>query len=69
MCYLLLLCLLVTKDLVQGLPQKSRMQLEALRRLADHGRNYHEYRSRLKETAPPGVPFLGTWAVVGQGIQ
>ncbi|KIM89141.1 hypothetical protein PILCRDRAFT_768369 [Piloderma croceum F 1598] len=44
-----------------GLPQKNRMQLEALRRLADHGRNYHEYRSRLKETAPPGVPFLGLY--------
>ncbi|KZP33472.1 ras GEF [Athelia psychrophila] len=44
-----------------GLPQKNRIQLEGLRRLADHGRNYHEYRSRLRETAPPGVPFLGLY--------
>ncbi|KAF7980492.1 hypothetical protein HWV62_37988 [Athelia sp. TMB] len=44
-----------------GLPQKNRIQLDGLRRLADHGRNYHEYRSRLRETAPPGVPFLGLY--------
>ena len=36
------------------------MQLESLRKLADHARNYHEYRSRLRNTAPPAVPFLGT---------
>ncbi len=30
-----------------------------MRRLADHGRNYHEYRSKLRNTAPPAVPFLG----------
>ena len=39
--------------------QKSKVQLEALRKLADHARNYHEYRSRLRNTAPPAVPFLG----------
>ena len=43
----------------QGVPQKNKLQLEALRRLADHSRNYHEYRSRLRNTAPPAVPFLG----------
>ncbi|KDR82799.1 hypothetical protein GALMADRAFT_56871 [Galerina marginata CBS 339.88] len=44
-----------------GLPQKYKAQLESLRRLADHGRNYHEYRSRLRNTAPPAVPFLGLY--------
>lgn len=33
--------------------------METLRKLADHARNYHEYRSRLRNTAPPAVPFLG----------
>ncbi|KAG9315799.1 ras GEF [Chiua virens] len=44
-----------------GVPQKNKLQLEALRRLADHSRNYHEYRSRLRNTAPPAVPFLGLY--------
>ncbi|TBU31873.1 ras GEF [Dichomitus squalens] len=44
-----------------GLSQKSKLQLEALRKLADHARNYHEYRSRLRNTAPPAVPFLGLY--------
>ncbi|KIY61294.1 ras GEF [Cylindrobasidium torrendii FP15055 ss-10] len=43
------------------LPQKNRLQLEAMRRVADHGRNYHEYRSKLRNTAPPAVPFLGLY--------
>ncbi|KAI0366881.1 ras GEF [Pilatotrama ljubarskyi] len=44
-----------------GLPQKSKVRLESLRKLADHARNYHEYRSRLRNTAPPAVPFLGLY--------
>ncbi|KAJ7095770.1 ras guanine nucleotide exchange factor domain-containing protein [Mycena belliarum] len=44
-----------------GLPQKNRSQLDALRRLADHSRNYHEYRTKLRNTAPPAVPFLGLY--------
>jgi len=44
-----------------NLPQKYKIQLEALRRLADHNRNYHEYRSKLRNTAPPAVPFLGLY--------
>ncbi|PCH40255.1 ras GEF [Wolfiporia cocos MD-104 SS10] len=44
-----------------GLPQKNRSQLEALRKIADHARNYQEYRSRLRNTAPPAVPFLGLY--------
>ncbi|KAJ3919614.1 ras guanine nucleotide exchange factor domain-containing protein [Lentinula edodes] len=44
-----------------GLPQKTKTQLESLRRLADHGRNYHEYRTKLRNTAPPAVPFLGLY--------
>jgi hypothetical protein len=43
----------------KGLPQKNRVQLDALRRLADHSRNYHDYRTRLRNTAPPAVPFMG----------
>ncbi|KII90989.1 hypothetical protein PLICRDRAFT_174334 [Plicaturopsis crispa FD-325 SS-3] len=45
----------------QGLPQKNKSQLESLRRLADHGRNYREYRQKLRNTAPPAVPFLGLY--------
>ncbi|TFK52601.1 ras GEF [Heliocybe sulcata] len=44
-----------------GVPQKNKAQLESLRKLADHARNYHEYRSRLRNTAPPAVPFLGLY--------
>ncbi|KAG5648326.1 hypothetical protein DXG03_004898 [Asterophora parasitica] len=44
-----------------GLSQKYKSQLESLRRLADHSRNYHEYRSKLRNTAPPAVPFLGLY--------
>ncbi|KAH9924276.1 ras GEF [Epithele typhae] len=39
-----------------GLPQKYKILLESLRKLADHARNYHEYRSRLRNTAPPPFP-------------
>ncbi|KAA1469900.1 ras GEF [Dentipellis sp. KUC8613] len=44
-----------------GVPQKQKLQLDAIRKLADHARNYHEYRSRLRNTAPPAVPFLGLY--------
>ncbi|KAF8645231.1 hypothetical protein AX16_008058 [Volvariella volvacea WC 439] len=44
-----------------GVPQKYKNHLDALRKLADHSRNYHEYRSRLRNTAPPAVPFLGLY--------
>ncbi|TRM64090.1 ras guanine nucleotide exchange factor domain-containing protein [Schizophyllum amplum] len=44
-----------------GLPQKNKLQLEAMRKLADHSRNYREYRARLRNTAPPAVPFLGLY--------
>lgn len=44
---------------LQGVPQKQKLQLDSVRKLADHARNYHEYRSRLRETVPPAVPFLG----------
>ena len=42
---------------MQGLPQKHKIALESLRKLADHARNYHEYRSRLRNTAPPAVRY------------
>jgi len=45
----------------QGLSQKYKVQLESLRKLSDHARNYHEYRSRLRNTAPPAIPFLGLY--------
>jgi son of sevenless-like protein len=41
------------------LPAKQRAQLESVRKLADHSRNYAEYRGRLREAVPPAVPFLG----------
>jgi hypothetical protein len=43
----------------QGVPQKQKQLLEELRKLADHSRNYLEYRTRLRNTQPPAVPFLG----------
>jgi son of sevenless len=46
----------------QGVPQKQKLQLDSVRKLADHARNYHEYRSRLRETVPPAVPFLGAFS-------
>ncbi|KZV82274.1 ras GEF [Exidia glandulosa HHB12029] len=45
----------------QGLNQKSRAHLEELRKLADHARNFSEYRNRLKAARPPAVPFLGLY--------
>jgi son of sevenless len=42
-------------------PQKQKVQLDSVRKLADHARNYHDYRSRLRETVPPAVPFLGVF--------
>ena len=50
---------------LQALPQKNKTLLESLRKLADHGRNYHEYRSKLRNTAPPAVPFLGKDLLAG----
>ena len=47
--------------LPQALPQKQKVQFEGLRKLADHSRNYAEYRSRLRNTAAPCVPFLGLY--------
>ncbi|KAF8964351.1 ras guanine nucleotide exchange factor domain-containing protein [Flammula alnicola] len=44
-----------------GLPHKYKEQLESLRTLADHSRNYHTYRNALRLTAPPAVPFLGLY--------
>ncbi|RXW22464.1 hypothetical protein EST38_g3380 [Candolleomyces aberdarensis] len=60
--FLLLAILLISfPETWAGLPQKYKIQMEALRKLADHSRNYHEYRSRLRNTAPPAVPFLGLY--------
>jgi son of sevenless-like protein len=42
-----------------GVPAKAKAQLEAIRKLADHARNYREYRTALRNIAPPAVPFLG----------
>jgi son of sevenless-like protein len=50
-----------------GLPAKHHATLECLRKLADHSRNYHEYRTRLRNAVPPAVPFLGACAVRAGG--
>jgi len=42
-------------------PQKQRVQFDALRKLADYSRNFAEYRSRLRNTVAPAVPFLGLY--------
>jgi hypothetical protein len=44
-----------------GVPQKQKLQLDGVRKLADYARNYYEYRSRLRATVPPAVPFLGLY--------
>jgi hypothetical protein len=56
---LLMRCILTSTTPCQGLSQKYKAQLEGLRKLADHARNYSEYRGRLRNTSPPAVPFLG----------
>lgn len=33
--------------------------MENLRKVVDHSRNHAEYRGRLRNSAPPAVPFLG----------
>ncbi|KIJ54556.1 hypothetical protein M422DRAFT_24504 [Sphaerobolus stellatus SS14] len=44
-----------------SLPAKQKTQLATLRKIADHARNYSEYRSRLRNTSPPAVPFMGLY--------
>lgn len=44
-----------------GIALKHKTVLEGLRKLADHSRNYNEYRTRLRNTTPPAVPFLGLY--------
>lgn len=42
-----------------SLSSKYKILLDAMRRLADHAKNYGAYREALRETKPPAVPFLG----------
>jgi len=44
-----------------ALPNKSKIVLEAMRKITDHTRNHAEYRSRLRRIAPPAVPFVGLY--------
>ncbi|EJU03132.1 ras GEF [Dacryopinax primogenitus] len=44
-----------------GLNSKYRTKLEELRKVTDYTRNYGEYRSRLRETEPAAIPFLGVY--------
>lgn len=44
-----------------GLSAKNKARVENLRKLTDHTRNHHEYRTRLRSVHGPGVPFLGQY--------
>ncbi|KAG8743328.1 hypothetical protein FRC10_012207 [Ceratobasidium sp. 414] len=44
-----------------GLSAKSKVKLENLRKLTDHTRNHHEYRTRLRSVHGNAVPFLGLY--------
>lgn len=43
------------------LSAKYKTQLDAMRRLTDHAKNYGVYRETLRATAPPAVPFMGLY--------
>ncbi|KAG8943034.1 hypothetical protein FRC04_003245 [Tulasnella sp. 424] len=43
------------------LSAKYKAQLDVMRRLTDHAKNYGVYRETLRATAPPAVPFLGLY--------
>ncbi|KAH8930025.1 ras GEF [Atractiella rhizophila] len=44
-----------------GLSAKNKNTLESLRKATEHTRNYAQYRGRLREAAPPCLPFLGLY--------
>jgi len=50
----------------KSIPQKQKVQLGALRKIADHVKNYSEYRSKLRNTSPPAVPFMGKFHVLSR---
>ncbi|KAG9003226.1 hypothetical protein FRB95_007270 [Tulasnella sp. JGI-2019a] len=43
------------------LSTKYKVQLDAMRTLTDHAKNYAIYRETLRATQPPAVPFLGLY--------
>ncbi|KAG9041746.1 hypothetical protein FS837_011814 [Tulasnella sp. UAMH 9824] len=43
------------------LSAKYKAQLDVMRRLTDHAKNYGVYRESLRATAPPAVPFMGLY--------
>ncbi|KAI8908144.1 ras guanine nucleotide exchange factor domain-containing protein [Powellomyces hirtus] len=45
----------------EALSSKHRMTFEALRKAADHSRNYADYRANLKRVQGPCLPFLGVY--------
>ncbi|KAJ3005153.1 hypothetical protein HKX48_000842 [Thoreauomyces humboldtii] len=45
----------------EALSGKHRLTFEALRKAADHSRNYAEYRAYLKRVQGPCLPFLGVY--------
>lgn len=42
-----------------GLPAKYRIILDTLRKATEHGRNYAEYRAKIRSAVPPCLPFVG----------
>ncbi|GAA5929743.1 hypothetical protein JCM3775_006540 [Rhodotorula graminis] len=43
----------------EGLAPKYRSTFETLRKATDHGRNYAEYRQKVRQAVPPCLPFVG----------
>ncbi|KAM0753805.1 ras GEF [Meredithblackwellia eburnea MCA 4105] len=42
-----------------ALPAKYRLILDTLRKATEHGRNYAEYRAKIRSAVPPCLPFVG----------
>ncbi|KAL8293045.1 hypothetical protein RQP46_000739 [Phenoliferia psychrophenolica] len=42
-----------------GLSSKYRIILDTLRKATEHGRNYAEYRAKIRSAVPPCLPFVG----------
>ncbi len=43
----------------EGLGSKYKLMVEQQHRAIEHTRNFAEYRQRLRQTAPPALPFVG----------
>jgi len=52
-----------------GLAPKYRSTFETLRKATDHGRNYAEYRHKVRQAVPPCLPFVGVRPTLAPSIK